>query len=328
MSRYGYGGFPKYVRVADKKAKAEKKIKQLKKKNPDISPVYITGNKLAKSWWGISWNKNLESYADYSNRIGRGRSYVRYSAVLDLKIKPGEITALVQGSFSRPYTVKVAIQKIKNSLWQSIINQCRGKTDSLNDLLCGNLPKSMAEILTHKKHGMFPSPDEIKFDCSCPDFAYMCKHVAATLYGVGARLDQDPALFFFLRGVKMHDLVSEAIKAEAEELIKKSKMKKSKRIIENADLSSEFGIDFDDSTLPGNVKSEREKKSKRKTKDIAPYEVVVRIILRRKVNPINFKELKKRTGFKDTQIRNYIVRAKQKGIIKNQGRGLYIAGDG
>ncbi|MCK5543011.1 MAG: SWIM zinc finger family protein, partial [Desulfobacterales bacterium] len=260
MSRYNYGGFPKYVRVADKKAKAEKKIKQLKKKDPNISPVYVTGNKLAESWWGISWNKNLESYADFGNRIGRGRSYIRHSAVLDLKIKPGKIISLVQGSMSRPYNIEITIKKIKPSLWKNIIKKCQGKIDSLNTLLDGNLPKAMAGILTNKEEGMFPSPDEIEFNCSCPDWAYMCKHIAATLYGVGTRLDQDPAMFFTLRGAKIKDLVSQAIKAEANQLIEKSKTKTSKRIIENADLSSAFGIDFDDSaflpdgTKPDNIK--------------------------------------------------------------------------
>ena len=349
MSRYSYGRFPKYVSVADKKAKAEKKIKQLKKKNPDISPVSITGKKLAESWWGISWNKNLESYADFSNRIGRGRSYVRHSAVLDLKIKPGKIESLVNGSFFTPYSVEIKIKKIKTLKWKNIIKKCQGETDSLNDLLDGKLPKSMANILTNQKQGIFPTPGEIEFDCSCPDWAYICKHVAATLYGVGARLDHDPAMFFSLRGIKMDDLVSEAIQAQAAQLIEKSKTKKSKRIIKNADLSSQFGIDFDDSELPGSklkstskpkIKSKLKSKLKsvpvRTTQEIrpirktrqkqhtTPYKIVTNMITRRTKNPIGFKEIKERTGLEDTVIRNNIQRAKIKGLITNQGRGLYI----
>jgi uncharacterized Zn finger protein len=335
MARYSYG-FPKYVSVAEKKAKAEKKIKQLKKKNPDISPVCVTGKKLAESWWGISWNKNLESYADYSNRIGRGRSYVRHSAVLDLKITPGKIISLVQGSFSKPYTIEIKIKKIKKPAWQNIIQKCQGKIDSLSAVLDGQLPKSMAGILTDKTAGIFPSPDEIEFDCSCPDWATMCKHIAATLYGVGVRLDQNPGLFFTLRGINMDDLVTQAIQKEVDQLIQKSKSKpeKSKRIILEADLSSTFGIDFDDAPRPENKKpalpvkkkpvGKSKKNAKSKTNNISPYEQVVRIISRRKVNPIDFKEIKKRTGFSDTLIRNIIARAKQKGVIKNKGRGLYI----
>jgi uncharacterized Zn finger protein len=344
MSRYSYG-YPKYVSVAEKKAKAEKKILQLKKKNPSISPVSVKGNKLAESWWGISWNKNLETYADYSNRIGRGRSYVRHGAVLDLKIQPGKIIALVQGAVSRPYTIEIRIQKIKNAAWENIIQKCQGRIDSLNALLDGKLPKAMVNSLMDKKEGIFPSPGEIKFSCSCPDSAYMCKHIAATLYGVGTRLDHTPALFFTLRGVDMEDLVSRAIQKEADQLIKKSKTKTSKRIIKNADLSSTFGIDFDESPLPDitkpvvpspkKISRKPNRKSKKEsgkkpgktsvTQDVSPYETVVRIISRRKVTPIDFKEIKKRTGLEDILIRNIIARAKQKGAIKNKGRGLYTA---
>lgn len=339
MSRYSYG-YPKYVSVAEKRAKAERKILQLKKKNPAISPVCVPGNKLAESWWGISWNKNLESYADYSNRIGRGRSYVRHGAVLDLEIKSGKIISLVQGSVSRPYTIEISIQKIKTPAWGNILKKCQGKIDSLHALLDGKLPKVMVEILIDKKDGIFPSPGEIKFYCSCPDSATMCKHIAATLYGVGTRLDQNPSLFFTLRGVDMENLVSQAIQKEADQLIKKSKTKTSKRIIQNADLSSTFGIDFDESPLSGTSKPMpiRQKQSTQKPikksikkpiqkavkQELSPYETVVRIISRRKVTPIDFKEIKKRTGLEDTLIRNILARAKQKGVITNKGRGLYL----
>ncbi|MBC8440536.1 MAG: hypothetical protein H8D87_12750 [Deltaproteobacteria bacterium] len=111
-NRYGY---PKYVSVAEKRAKAEKKIKQLRKKNPDLAPVTISGSKLAASWWGRAWNSNLEGYADFSNRIGRGRSYVRHGAVLDLKIDSGKIAALVQGNYAAPYKVNITIKPLKKS---------------------------------------------------------------------------------------------------------------------------------------------------------------------------------------------------------------------
>ncbi len=335
MSRYSYG-YPKYVSVAEKRAKAERKILQLKKKNPAISPVCVKGNRLAESWWGISWNKNLESYADYSNRIGRGRSYVRHGAVLDLKIKSGKIASLVQGSVSRPYTIEITVQRIKRAAWENIRQKCQGKIDSLHALLDGKLPKAMKEILINKRDGIFPSPGEIKFYCSCPDSATMCKHIAATLYGVGTRLDQDPSLFFTLRGVDVKKLVSQAIQKEADQLIKKSKTKTSKKIIQNVNLASTFGIDFDLSPVPDTKRplAAAQKLSTQKPitktapksvkQDISPYETVVRIISKRKVTPIDFKEIKKRTGLEDTLIRNSIARAKQKGVIKNKGRGLYI----
>ena len=347
MSRNSYG-YPKYVSVVQRQAKAARKIEQLKKKNPGIAPVEIQGTKLANSWWGISWNKNLEGYADYSNRIGRGRSYVRHGAVLDLKIEPGKIISLVQGSTSTPYRVEITIDKLKSTVWATIVKECQGKIDSLGDLVDGKLPRAMESLLTDSKNGIFPSPSAIKFRCSCPDSAYMCKHVAAALYGVGARLDNDPSLFFTLRGVKMETLVSQTLKDEAATLLDRARStarstggsKSSKRIIKNADLSSAFGIEMEDVSIPKSVpikiktndpadNDQRTKNQKTKnqtsptTKD-PDYETIIKIVKRRRVKGIGFKEIKERTGINDTKIRNILYRAKQNNEIENISRGLYI----
>lgn len=239
-----YWEYPRYVSVAEKKAKAAKKLKQLKKKIPDIRPVVIEGNALALTWWGKSWNKNLERYADYTNRIGRGRSYVRHGAVLDLKIDSGKVTALVQGSTSKPYEVVINIESISQNNWRAIKKQCEGQLKSLQDLLAGKFPKALGEIFFAKGKGLFPSPQAISFDCSCPDWASMCKHVAATLYGIGARLDEDPSLFFKLRGVDTEDLIARAVKDKTGDLLAKTK-KKSVKVIDDADLADIFGIDMD-----------------------------------------------------------------------------------
>ncbi len=243
----GYWGFPKYVSVGDKRVKAQKKLKQLRKKNPSIKPIIIEGKAIAKTWWGKEWNKNLEQYADYSNRIGRGRSYVRHMAVLDLQIKPGEVNSLVQGSASKPYSVNVKISALPGKNWGSIKKACKGKLDSLRKLLAGKFPKAFNDTFTAKGKGLFPTPEEIKFSCSCPDWAYMCKHVAATLYGIGARLDEDPTLFFKLRKVKVNDLVSEAVEDSAKHLLKKAK-KKTASVMDDSNLSDIFGIDLDEGT--------------------------------------------------------------------------------
>ena len=195
MSYYDYG-FPRYVSVGEKKAKAAKKLAQLKKKNKDINPIILKGSKLTNTWWGKAWNKNLEAYADYSNRIGRGRSYVRHGAVLDLKIQAGKVTALVQGTESRPYSVEIDIKSIPKTKWNEIKKTCQGKLASVAKLLDGKFPKELQEIFTEKGSGLFPKPSEINFDCSCPDWASMCKHIAAALYGIGSRLDENPSLFF------------------------------------------------------------------------------------------------------------------------------------
>lgn len=239
-----YYGFPEYVTVAEKKAKAQKSLEKLKKKNPCITPIIIDGRKLARTWWGKAWNDNLESYSDYSNRIERGRSYVRHGAVLDLKITPGKISALVQGSETKPYQIGIDIQPLSKNTWETITKACEGKIDSLQELIEGKFPKGLAELFTAQGKGLFPAPKEISLKCSCPDWATMCKHVAAVLYGVGARLDENPALFFVLRNVNIDELVSKAIAQKSETLLKKS-VRKSGRVIDNDDISAMFGIEME-----------------------------------------------------------------------------------
>ncbi len=245
----GYGGFPRYVSVAEKRARARRKLEQLKKKHPGIRPVVIEGNTLVHTWWGKAWNGNLGKYADYANRIGRGRSYLRHGAVLDLQIKPGQVDALVQGSQGSPYRVTIKIKPIGAPVWKEIKTACAGQLASLQELLAGRFPKGLAELFTAKGSGLFPSPQEIDFHCSCPDYAYMCKHVAAVLYGIGTRLDEDPGLFFVLRKVKMDDLIAQAVRDKSESLLKQAK-KKTARVIEDADLGEVFGIEMEPAAAP------------------------------------------------------------------------------
>ena len=221
----GYWDWKPYVSVGEKKAKAIKKLDQLRKKNPKINPISIEGRNIANSWWGKSWNKNLEKYADYSNRIGRGRSYVRHGSVLDLKIKKGAVESLVMGSRSTPYSVKIKITSLNSRSWNSLKKKASSQIESISELLEGSFPKKMGEFFTDVKGGLFPTPKEIQFSCSCPDWASMCKHVAATLYGVGARLDESPELFFTLRNVDMNGLLSSAVKKKKDELLSFAKKK-------------------------------------------------------------------------------------------------------
>ena len=268
MSYWGF--YRPYVSKAEQKSKAEKKIKALKKKNPDLRPVFIEGKTLAKTWWGKSWNSNLESYADYYNRIGRGRSYVRNSAVVDLQIKPGLIKSLVLGSISSPYKIEIKIEPLNKKIWNDIKKICNGKFDSLQEFLEGKFPKSLSEVFTDNKSGLFPSPSKISFNCNCPDWASMCKHIAATLYGVGVRLDYEPVLFFTLRNVNMNDLISDAVGDKTTSLLKKAEQKSS-RVIDDSDLSSLFGIDMEGiepvfKNTRKKSKAKKEKPSKVKTK--------------------------------------------------------------
>src|SRR6202043_2606152 len=151
---------------------------------------------------------DLERYSDFANRLPRGRTYVRNGSVIDLQITPGEIKAMVSGS--EIYKVAVKVAPVTKARWQSICKDCAGAIDSLIELLQGRFSKGIMERVCRQKTGLFPSPDEIKLSCSCPDWAGMCKHVAAVLYGVGARLDEKPALLFALRGVDENQLLANA----------------------------------------------------------------------------------------------------------------------
>jgi len=236
-----YGGFPKHESVGAIKNRAAISLDKLKMNNTDAEPVLIEGRMLAKSWWGKAWNLNLESYADYRNRIERGRSYVRNNTVLDLKISKGKIKAVVQGSKARPYTVEIQIDTLDSMKWEQVIALCNHRIDSLEQLIEGVFPRELESLFTERKYGMFPSPKEIHFDCSCPDWAMMCKHVAATLYGVGARLDVNPMLLFELRGVDGHGLIRKSIDKKIEGMLKNAG-KKSDRTIEDKDISDLFGL--------------------------------------------------------------------------------------
>jgi uncharacterized Zn finger protein len=244
-----YDTFPPYVPVAQRRAKAAKQLQQMQKKNPNLKPVMLTGNSLASTWWGKSWNSNLERYADYSNRIGRGRSYVRNRAVLDLQITPETITALVQGSRSQPYKITITIGPLSAGNWSRIRQACEGHLDSLSELLAGQFPQALKDLFFEKGAGLFPAPHDIHFDCSCPDWASMCKHIAAALYGVGARLDADPALFFTLRGINIDDLITETLTETAQTLLGKAE-RQSQNILHDVDLGDVFGIQLDDLAVP------------------------------------------------------------------------------
>lgn len=247
-----YSDFPEYVPVAERRKKAEKTITKLKKSIPDIAPIRIEGRTIAKTWWGKSWCSNLERYADYSNRIDRGRSYVRHGAVLDLRLAGGTVSALVQGSSSKPYKVEVTIAPLIEDIWKDMIKSCTGKISSLQELAAGKLPKALAELFTMKGKGLFPSPKEIRFSCSCPDGAAMCKHVAAVLYGIGARLDEDSSLFFTMRNVKMGDLIASSIAEKSKDMMEKASSsgtgRRSRKVMVDEDLSSKFGVDIDTSS--------------------------------------------------------------------------------
>ena len=198
--------WPRYVPVAERRAKAQKKVQQLRKKGINICPVQITGRSIAHSFWGQGWCTHLESFSDFSNRLPRGRTYVRNGSVCHLDIGPGLVTAMVSGS--QMYNVRIGIQKLCPLIWEEVKQKCAGSIGSMLELLQGKLSKEVMQVVTDTQKGLFPRPEEISLQCDCPDWAVMCKHVAAVLYGVGHRLDQEPDLLFTLRGVEAKELIS------------------------------------------------------------------------------------------------------------------------
>lgn len=227
-----------YVPVAQRRQEAARHVQKMTKKGLAVTPVIVEGRTIAKTFWGKSWCENLERYSDYENRLPRGRTYVRNGSVVDLKIAREEIKALVSGS--EIYTVKIAIETASSSVWKALCNDCAGSIDSLVELLQGRFSKGVMERVCLRDKGLFPSPKEIKLSCSCPDWAGMCKHVAAVLYGVGARLDASPELLFTLRGVDKSELVARA----SEGLPAAKKPSSSKRVMTGGDLGAIFGVEM------------------------------------------------------------------------------------
>ncbi len=238
---YGYGGWPEYVPVAERRRKALAKLKSMQKKGHKFEPIELYGRQIAGTFWGKAWCEHLETYCDYENRLPRGRSYVRNGSVLDLQISAGKVLAQVSGS--ELYKIQIQIKPLEPKKWKAVIGTCAGKIDSLIELLQGRLSDGVMAVLTDRDKGMFPSPRQISLKCSCPDWAEMCKHVAATLYGVGARLDHKPELLFVLRGVDKEDLLTAGARTTG--LSRKSKTGQKKRpSLARQDLSKLFDIDM------------------------------------------------------------------------------------
>jgi uncharacterized Zn finger protein len=237
-----YGGFPPYVPVAQRRAAAARKVARLKKQGREVKPVHIEGRMIAKSFWGKAWCDNLESYSDYENRLPRGRTYVRNGSVIDLQLQPGVIEALVSGSDI--YRVNIHITGLPKARWKNLVNDCAGQFDSMVELLQGRFSKPVMTMMTRPEQGLFPHPKEINIRCSCPDYAGLCKHAAAVLYGVGARFDEAPELLFLLRRVDHCDLIVKASKR----LSQSTSPLPEANSLGDTNLSALFGIALEEET--------------------------------------------------------------------------------
>lgn len=236
--RYGDfdGGFPRYVSAGERRAKATLQAKKLEKKGRTLEPVRLEGRKIAESFWGKAWCRNLEEYSDFANRLPRGRSYLRSGAVLDLRIVEGRIDALVSGGSL--YEVVVEINELSRRRWSGLVSRCKGRIDSVVALLRGELPEALMDAMIDRKSGVFPEPKQMRFRCSCPDSAALCKHIAAVLYGVGARFDKKPETFFTLRSVRMEQLVAKSVGS-----VKKAAPSAARK--GSASIEEIFGIELD-----------------------------------------------------------------------------------
>jgi uncharacterized Zn finger protein len=235
---WGWGYRPPYVSVAEKRQRAEAAARKLTKRGEHLQPIRIEGREIATTFWGKAWCRNLEAYSDYDTRLPRGRSYVRNGCVLDLKISPGTVKALVSGTSI--YKVNITVAPVKAAEWKALKCECAGQVGSLIDLLQGKLSEAVMKIITSPQSGLFPKPSQIEFDCSCPDWAGMCKHIAATLYGVGARLDHNPELLFRLRGVDHGELI-----AEATESVTAGSPSPNAGTLATTDIAEVFGIEIE-----------------------------------------------------------------------------------
>lgn len=253
-----WGGFPAHADAAERKRRSQAALKGLAKKlGREPVPVPPSeGRVLATTFWGKAWCTNLERYGDYETRLPRGRSYVREGAVVDLWIQAGRIDARVAGT--ELYEVQVKILPVAPGVWKEIRRAASGKIDSVVEMLAGKLPDDVMRRVTEPE-GLFPSPREISFLCSCPDAARMCKHIAAVLYGIGMRFDVKPELLFTLRGADPQELVA------AESVDWLTLRPPSKRVLADAALAGVFGVDLVREDGPRYGRTRPAKKNKRST---------------------------------------------------------------
>jgi len=253
MSWYGYRP---YVSVASRRAQAKHSMQKLKKKGEKIQPIEINGRTIAHTFWGKAWCNHLEKFSDYANRLPRGRTYVRNGSVCHLEITQGTIKAIVIGS--ELYHINISIKKLPDKNWQEIKKQCAGKIGSVLELLQGKLSSAVMAVVADTKNGLFPSPKNIQLDCDCPDWAALCKHLAAVLYGIGARLDEAPELLFLLRGVDHSELIETGIDMSLTQDHGTTRPR-----LDSQELSGIFGIEMDTTiSSPQKIEIPQKKKSK------------------------------------------------------------------
>jgi uncharacterized Zn finger protein len=292
-----YGEWKPYVPVAKRRARTAREITRLRKQGKEIQPIEVQGRKIARTFWGEAWCKHLEQFSDYENRLPRGRTYVRNGSVCHLAISKGKVEAIVSGS--ELYRINIKITPLSADKWKTIRKQCAGQIGSMLELLQGRFSDNVMEIVTDQKKGLFPKPSEITLACDCPDWAEMCKHVAAVLYGVGARLDHQPQLLFLLRNVDHEELITTELDIQSA-----TTEKGKRRRLAGADLSDVFGVDMAEPVTPVHKKNPARKKTSRKTtKTFTPTATTVARL--RKRFRMNISQFAKLVGVSPSTVRRW-----------------------
>lgn len=271
-----------YESAREKKERMEREFKKRTARGEVLEPLEVPEGrrKITRTFWGNAWCQHIESYRDYENRLPRARTYLRQGSVYNLSVELGKIRAQVAGSTL--YDVEITIKPLSDGGWEGVKQACAGKIGSLLDLLSGQLGSGVMEVIADKEHGLFPSPQEIRFNCSCPDYASLCKHSGAVLYGVAVKFDADPSLFFRLRGVDPAELLSSG----ADQAFAPA----SETALEGEDLSALFGIDLGQGS--GEVESPPEPvPAKPKRKSPVKHAVKQKPVTRK---PVAQKPVKKR----------------------------------
>jgi uncharacterized Zn finger protein len=192
---------------------------------PKTKPREVKGGIKAKAkgkiggetWWATRWINVLESFG-WSNRLPRGRSYARRGQVIEYEIDPGQITAKVQGSRPKPYSVKIGVQPLSPTDWNKVADAMVEQAIFTAKLLAGEMPHEIEDAFKAAKASLFPaSARELEMSCSCPDWAVPCKHIAAVYYIVGEAFDRDPFLMFHLRGRSREELLAVLHQKRAEQ---------------------------------------------------------------------------------------------------------------
>lgn len=162
---------------------------------------------IVETWWAKKFLAVLEGFG-WTNRLQRGRKYARMGQVMEYKIDYGLITATVQGSQRTPYKIAIRVRPLSENQWAKVIKIMASQSRFLARLLTGQMPQNIEDVFQEAKVTLFPtSSQDFVAECSCPDWANPCKHIAAVYYIVAEAFDREPFLIFYLRGKKKDDLL-------------------------------------------------------------------------------------------------------------------------